>query len=246
MAQYEYGFKMLGIAATGFTAIFLVQLILLFRKDVKRNYSDIAEMAGLVIIAIVLTFRVYYIRVEFVEILFGLAGAILIFIYIRKGIRLFSEISQSNRSLAMFVLLFYSSVSLYILSMAITPFVASLSEPMGMLAFGLLVIFILVNFLTGQTLYNGEEISPIKFVLKIQDRSTVLIILFLLFTAYAGAAKFGLLPKLYSDKYPPVYFELVTRAENGEEVPVNNTYKHEAFEDAYKKFVDRHNVVKEK
>jgi hypothetical protein len=54
-----------------------------------------------------------------------------------------------------------------------------------------------------------------------------------------GLTKVDLIPRMYSDQFPQAYFELVNRAESGEERPVDGAYQHEKFKAAYDRFVRR-------
>lgn len=239
MAQNDYGIKILGFTALAFALLFLVQLIWLAARRGTSRLLSIIELFSLVLLSLILSMRVFYIRFPFVEIVFGAAGLGLILVYLVKTIKAFSQLKTTNSFMAWIVLIFYGSVILYAISMTIVPFLPALAEPAGGAGFALLIIFLLAGLLNRGVQIDGEKISTFRYVLRFKDRSVVLLTLFLLFTAYMGFTKIGVLPRMYSDEYPRAYFELVNAAESGREKPVDGKYKHEEFKEQYDRFVAR-------
>ncbi len=70
--------------------------------------------------------------------------------------------------------------------------------------------------------------------------------LFVLFTVYMGLIKIDLLTKMFSDEYPQAYFQLVNRADEGLEDPLNGKYQHQEFKEMYDRFVSRHGSEEKK
>ena len=68
----------------------------------------------------------------------------------------------------------------------------------------------------------------------------MLLSIFMLFSLYIGLNKVNLIPAIYSDEYPRAYFELVNRAESGEEELVDGRYQHDRFQEEYEKFIEKH------
>jgi hypothetical protein len=56
---------------------------------------------------------------------------------------------------------------------------------------------------------------------------------------YFGLSGTGILPKLYSNKFPQAYFEMVNNAETGKEKPVNGEFKYQEFKKSYDQFVEK-------
>ncbi|MDH4058366.1 MAG: hypothetical protein OEU76_06355, partial [Cyclobacteriaceae bacterium] len=102
-----------------------------------------------------------------------------------------------------------------------------------------LILFVGLSLASKQFMIDGEKISSIRFVSRFRDRSVLLITLFLIFTAYMGLTKIEILPKMYSDEFPQVYFKMVNDAEMGKEEPIDGKYKHERFKEKYDEFVSR-------
>lgn len=239
MAQNDYGMAMVGIVAASFSVLFLIQFVSVFFKR-KRYRAQLAEVACLLVLSAIMAMRVFYIRFEFVEYVFGVAGVVLIVVYGQKMLKAYVIAKPKNKSLAILVLIFYSSVVLYLISMIAAPFLSVVSEPMGMAAFGLIVIAIIGNLVLGNMLIDNEKTTAYRFILTLRDRSMVLIALFLLFTSYLAFTKVQLLPTLYSDEFPQSYYNLVNQAETGKEIPVNGKFKHEVFKENYEIFLKHH------
>lgn len=238
MAQNNYGFKIMGLVAFIFGLLFVTQLVYVFRNKSKIDYLVICELIGLFTISIILGLRVYYIHFELVELLFGLAGGLLIAVYGVKAVHIFKEISPKNKILAWLVLCFYVSLIFYILSMTVIPFLPIFSEVFGILAFVLLIIFGVVSFRKKLMNYGSEKATSISVIAQNKDRSIVLMSLFLLFTVYMGFSKLEVLPKMYSDEFPQAYFELVNTAEMGQGEAVDGKCKHEEFKEKFEKFLE--------
>jgi hypothetical protein len=239
MAQNDYGIQILGFVALAFGVIFLLQLIFTLRKR-RIDAVSVTELGSLVMLSVILFMRVFYLRFPFVEILFGLAGFVLIASYLIKLVVSWNTLKEKNKFMGMLVALFLGSIVAYSVSMTIVPFVSRASEPAGALGFGLLLLFLTIALLKGEMLVEGERLSAFAYVARLKDRSIVLATLFLLFTAYMGLTKINAIPKMYSDEFPQAYFELVQQAELGKEQPINGKYRHEEFKEKYELLISRH------
>lgn len=245
MAQNDYGVKILGMVAIAFSFLFLIQVISsINKKNENKNKSGVIELFSLFLLSGILALRVFYIRFPFVELFFGGAGLLLVLIYGRKLVRSYKLNQPKSSVMAWLVLLFQASIILYIVSMITVAFFPYLSEPTGGAAFALILAFILIGLLKQKIMVGSERISAFSFVARFKDCSVLLITLFLLFTAYMGFTKIGVLPKMYSDEFPQAYFELVNQAETGKEKTVNGKFKHEEFKENYDRFVERNTLSK--
>jgi hypothetical protein len=237
MAQNDYGITILGIVAFAFGFLFIGQLM--FKKKATSNIWSLLELISLSLLAVILGLRVFYIHFALVEMVFGISGVVLVVVYAKKLIQTYSEVRTRNRWLSLLVASFHVSIIFYSLSMVTVPFFPALAEPLGAIAFTLLVGFIAASYLKKDIMLEGEKISGFKFVGRFKDRSVVLASLFLLFTLYLGFTKIDFLPKMYSDEYPQSYFQLIDQAEKGIEKPANGKYKHEELKEMYDAFVKR-------
>lgn len=238
MAQNNYGLKIMGIVAFIFGVLFLTQLVYVVKNKAKIDYTSIGELIGLFTISIILGLRVYYIHFELVELVFGLAGGLLIMVYGAKAFQLFKGVKSKNPVLAYLVLCFYSSLIFYVLSMTIIPFLPIFSEVFGIIAFVLLILFGVISFRNKQMNYGADKVTSISFIAGNKDRAILLMSLFILFTAYMGLSKIEILPKMYSDEFPQAYFELVNKAEMGDIEEIDGKAKHEKFKEEFEKFLE--------
>jgi uncharacterized membrane protein len=247
MAQNDYGIEILGLVAVAFSFLFLIQLISSFNKRREsKDASGAIELFSLVLLSGILSLRVFYIRFPFVEIVFGIAGLLLVLVYVYKLNKSYKLNCHKSKVMTWLVLLFQMSIILYIASMITVAFLPFLSEPTGGAAFALILAFIFISLVKRKIMVGSESISAFSFVARFKDCSVLLITLFLLFTAYMGFTKIGVLPKMYSDEFPQAYFELVNQAESGKEKPVNGAFKHEEFKANYDRFVKRNSSESKK
>ncbi len=247
MAQNSYGLILLGVVAAAFAMVFLTQLVTYLDKN--REYPDyliLLEHISLILISTILSLRIFYIRFMFVEEIFILSGLMLALVFSVRLVRNYNTIVLNNKIMAWSVVLFHASIILYVVSMALAPLYPPLSEPAGILAFLLLIVFTISGFVNKEILLEGENQTVFSYVNRFRDHSIVLIAVFLIFTGYMGLTKFGVVPKMYTDEYPQAYFELVKQAEAGEEKIVNGKYKHEEFKEMYDHFVSRNSVLDQK
>lgn len=246
MAQNDYGVAIVGVVAALFGLLFIIQLLFRLRQKNKKGIIDSLELISLAALSVILAMRVFYLRFQFIEMVFGLAGLILIAVYIQKLMQSWQSLKDKGRTLAILIVLFHSSIVLYVTSMVTVPFLPGMAEPSGGLAFALLISFVVISVVKKDIMVAGEKVSGLKYVATFKDRSVLLLALFVLFTAYMGLTKVGVLPKMYSDEFPQAYFELVNQAETGKEKPVNGKFKHEEFKEKYDRFVERNGSAAKK
>lgn len=239
MAQNSYGIKIMGGVAAAFGLLFLIQALQSFYKD-KNNPIEIVELCSLGLLSLIICLRVFYIHFLYAELIYGLAGVSLIWVYLYKMSTSFSQILKQNSYLAGMVILFYGSISLFILSMTITPFIPWLAEPAGVFAFTLIIIFTAVSLIKKEVLYNGEKVHALRLATQAEHRTVVVLSLFVLFSLYIGLNKVNVIPAIYSDEFPKAYFDLVNSAETGGDIPVDGLYEHDRFQEEYQKFIEKH------
>jgi hypothetical protein len=239
MAQNGYGIKLMGAVAAVFSLLFLVQ-VFEYVQEGKTKPFPLIELVSLAILAGIISLRVFYIHFPYAELLYGLAGFSLFVVYAIKLGTIFPQIREENRFLSWMVLLFFGSLSLFVLSLTITPFFPWLAEPAGMAAFALILIFTAASLAKKEVLYHGENVNALKIATRAEPRAVMLLSIFMLFSLYIGLNKVNLIPAIYSDEYPRAYFDLVSQAETGNEEPVDGQYQHDRFQEEYQKFIEKH------
>lgn len=239
MAQNSYGLVVLGGVAAVFGLSFGIELIGLLGRKKPADPFVVTELVCLFVLAILLSLRVFYIHFRYVELVFVIAGLVLAMIYFRKMVNRFRIVRPVNLPLAILVLVFHASIILFLVSLVTVPFAPMVSQPAGIIAFVLLLVFLVAGFLSKEKIIDGETTSVFGTVARLKDHSVLLLTLFFLFSLYVGGNRIGWLPAVYSDEFPQAYFELVEQAASGKESPVNGKYAHQLFKERYDAFVQR-------
>jgi hypothetical protein len=245
MAQNSYGLNIIGAVAFIFGIVFLIEIISLLRLGKEVNVSHFVEPACLVLISIFMGFRIFYIYFPYVEWLFGAATIVLIITYFIGMITRFRYYQNKNRFLAMLVIVFHLSIIFFLSSLVLILFTPFIAEVTGAAAMVLLICFVAAGFLRKQVLVDGNNLSAFKMVSKYKGHSVMLATLILLFSLYFGLNRIGVLPAVYSDKYPKAYFELVEQAATNKEKPINGKYKYQEFMQKYNQFLKDNSGIKQ-
>jgi hypothetical protein len=239
MAQNEYGMTLLGLTAACFGLLFTFQFIKT-AGYAHHTWQNMAELACLVVLSVLLTLRTFTIYSSWLELLFFVTAAILAIVYLSNLYQLVYQAKINNARLVALVVVFYLSLIFFILSAILISVWPEVTEPLWWLAFLLILLFALAAWAYNYFYIDGEKITAFQFLFKLKDRSLVLISMFLLFTLYSGFTRIGWLPKMYSSEFPQGYYKLLNKAETGNEKPVNGKFKHEEFKERYEDFVRKH------
>lgn len=237
MAQNDYGKSLLGGVAAFFALLFIFQLGDTLRYTQRSNWM-IAELICLIILSCTTALRIFNWSSRLVEWITVLTGTALISIYLFR-IVYFSR-QKLTGSLKVLILLFYSSLILFLISILFIQVTPAISGPFWFAAVVFLLFFAAGSWYTGPVHSEGEKLSVFQFVFHLKDRSLLLISLFVIFSLYIGFTRMGWLPRMYSNELPQSYYKLVRDAESGKEVPVNGRYQHEEFKKQYDHFVKKH------
>jgi hypothetical protein len=239
MAQNSYGLTLLGAVALSFGLLFLYQFFQTFNDAEGNDIFLKAELLSLFVISILFSLRMFHVYVPFSELLFAIAGLVLIFVYVKKMLQRYGILQAKNKKLAKLSLVYHLSLILFIISLIAAPFLPQLYAYFGVVGFVLLVGFLIMGLLVPNYILDGSEISGFKLVARLKDRSMILLSLFFIIALYMGLTRIGVLPSMYSDEYPQAYFKLVNKAETGKEKPVNGKYRHQEFKEKYDDFLER-------
>lgn len=240
MAQNGYGITIIGGVAITFGLVFLWQTFQMLKSEKNTKSQTVVELLSLFLLSTLLAFRVFYIHFPFVEYLFGLAGLSLILAYFKKITNSYSTVRLQNRSAFLLSLLFFGSLTFYLATLTVMPFIPWLAEAFGAIAFVMIISFGMIALQKRELMIEGDKISPFKLAFQTEERSVLLISVFLLFTLYTGLTRLDLLPEIYSDEFPQAYFELVDRSESGIEEPINGSFQHEKFKEEYDSVIERY------
>ena len=143
MAQNNYGLKIIG---AWLLCLDWCLPMSSYRSCVKMRKIDVymlIELACLFLVSFIFGFRVFYIHFPYIELLFTIAGILLMILYLRKMIFRFRYLQPKNNLLAILVLMLHLSIILFLFSLAMVPFVPKITEVTGIIALVLLLGFII-------------------------------------------------------------------------------------------------------
>jgi hypothetical protein len=244
MAQNNYGLPIISAVCMAFGLIFFVQFIQALRSNEPNKTEQAIELIALFILAFIFTLRTLQIYFPFIEWIFVAAALILALNYLTRLRHWFRLINQKNKTLARLILIAYLSIMLFCNAMVEITFKPRIARWTGALALFLVFVFLLSGLLKRYYVIEGESRSAFSIIAGFKDRLYLLLCLFIIFSLYFGLSGANILPKLYSNKFPQAYFELVNNAETGKEKPVNGEFKYQEFKKNYDQFVER-NIKKD-
>lgn len=240
MAQNSYGMTILGGVAGFFTLLFFYQLFLRLNKKSNKDRMGELEFLCMGIMSLLIALRIFNIHSALTEIIFASAGLTLAFIYLSKTVSAFMAFKTKTSLPSVSIAAYYLSISLFILSLVTFTLLPQPSFVMGLVAFFLLVAFLIISLVKKDTIIEGETFSVFKLVRGFRDQSVILMSLFFVFSLYIGLSTAGILPKLYTDQFPQAYYSLLRDADTRKDQPVNGKYRHDAFKKNYEIFVEKH------
>lgn len=243
MARNSYGTDLIGFSCIGFAIIFLSDSLALVVTDrSKVNPLRMLENILLSALSVLFALRVFYIRFEGIELVVSAVGFVLAVIYILRRISM--KLQGIKSYLATFFIL---AISLFFLSLAIAPIIASVSQIIGVLGFIFLAISIGLTLFKPKVTMEAEsedeemkEASSLQYLFSLGRNSVVIAIAFILMSAYVGLTQLELVPELYTNAKPQKYIKLVKMAEAGEEEPINGRYSHEIYAREMEEFLEKH------
>lgn len=215
MAQNSYGLKIIGGVAFLFGGLFLLELIQVIARPGKKDGFAIAELAAMAVFAIVLGCGVFMISIPGMQWIFAGAGAFLVFFYTRKLFIRFRRLVHRNRRLAWLGALFHFSIILFLLTIVVAPFSATVATLTGWAGIITLLLFIAGTFLKKYELLEGNKVTVLQMVSGYRDHSIVLALLFLLVSLFSISQRAGILPGLYLDEYPRAFYDIMGRESAG-------------------------------
>jgi hypothetical protein len=240
MAQNSYGLPIISAVCMVFGLIFFIQFIQSLRASELNKTEQAIEFFVLFILAFIFTLRTFQVYFPFIEWLFVAAAVVLALNYLTRLRHWFLLINQKNKMLARLILIAYLSMVLFCMAMVEITFKPRIARWTGSLALFGVFVFLIFGLFRRYFLIEGENRSAFSVIAGFKDRLYLLLSLFIIFSLYFGLSGANILPKLYSNKFPQAYFELVNNAESGKEKPAEGgEFKYQEFKKSYDRFVDR-------
>jgi hypothetical protein len=239
MAQNSYGLKIIVGVSFAFGLSFLAQLIYQLQRKDHHDTSSIVELLGLSVLSFLLPLYLFQINIPFAEWIIVAAGLTVIFVYLQRMIDRYRLFSTESRSMSLLILIFHLSIILFILSIIFVSIQQRFSTVSGISALVLLVVFLAFAFFTQKLKNQNEVTTTFATVTRFRDRSVLLLSLFFIVSLYMIFTETRVLPRLYSDRFPQAYFELIKKAESGKDTLMNGRYRHQEFKDEFDGFRQR-------
>lgn len=240
MAQNNYGFTILGWVAMGFMLLFGYQL---WRKLMGKKPADrivLAELGSLVIISLLLGLNCFHVRVPFADYVLSVAALVLLAVYVLRFREHLANISGEQQLPRTLAVAYYGGVILFLAGIVASPFLPQWTAFAGILAFTLLLAFIIGSFVLPGFQRGWKQVHALQVIGRFRDRSFIVASFCFLVSFYGLLVGRGLLPPLYSDDYPKAYFDMQTSGKSGKDDTLRPEQKQQAFKTQYEDFVQQH------
>jgi hypothetical protein len=244
MAQNSYGFKLMGLSYFGLALLYIVRISRTLIEDFsgleKKDIVGISELLLLSFMFSLFGLRSFFINIPFTDLIFLSLCSLLLVVYFIIAKRIFNATINVNPGLARNVIFFYSSILLFILSLGLRFVFSSLSALIGTMGILASLSFIISLLRNKQYSFSGKSLTLLQFVVSSKNKAGMLFLFFLFSAIYLGFSNFRIIPGIENAEKPATYIELRTRAETGNEKPVNGKYEYQIYKEAMDKFLARH------
>jgi hypothetical protein len=250
MAKNGYGYTLIGLSCFGLALLYFAQVswkvIEEFSSPEKKDITAISELLLLASLLVLFGFRAFYINIPFGDLIFITLCGLLSVVYFIIASRIFKTGKNANPGLAGNVLLFFTALLFFLFSLGtriISPSLSAISGVMGILTS---VPFLISILRKKKYDISGKTITLLKFIISSGSKAGILFLFFVLSAIYLGLSNFKIIPAIENADKPAAYIELINRAENGKDKPVNGKYRHELYKEAMDKFLTRHGIKNKK
>lgn len=244
MARNSYGFD---VVAAGFFMIGFSYALqagwALVEEGGKIQRSDLPRTFELIFLAgffALLSLRFAYYSFAGAEIVFSAVCFALSLVYLIMGRDHFKSLIQRNVHLARSIVFLNVAVAIFVLSLGVRIFSPTLSLAGGILAFFVSIPFLVAVVRATNYELHGKNITAVAYVRKSRIKAGLLLSLLLLSVTYLALSTFDIAPSIETSSKPKTYLDLVRQAETGQEEAANGKYKHEIYETAMDRFLERH------
>lgn len=244
MAQNGYGFTLMGVSYFGLALLYIARISWKVTEDFsgieKKDIVGISEFFLLASMFTIFGLRAFYINIPFIGLIYIALCGLLLVVYFIIASGMFYATKNENPGLARNVIIFFSSILLFILSLGFRIINPSLSALIG--TFGILASlpFFIELMRRKKYYHSGKSITLLQFIVVSGNKAGMLFLFFIFSAIYLGLSDFRILPGIENAEKPWIYIELRTQAESGKEKPVNGKYKYQTYKEAMDKFLQRH------
>jgi len=240
MAQNGYGFDIIGFVCLVFGIVFLIRLVRLSGKGKKTDIWAMLEFCCLSAMAFGFALKSFHIYVAFLDRMLAISSLFLALVFAKRMIEHFADLKGKNTRLSYIILIYYSSLIVFLLAIASTIFFPAFSVYFETVAFLLMLVFVVCSFMYKRVMVDGSSRSVLDHLRAFRDSSMLLVCIFTIMVLYTGLTRVGLLPTMYSDDFPQAYFRMVNADNSKKET--NGKYKHQEFKEQYEAFLKKNNL----
>jgi len=237
MAQNTYGMTLLGVVAAIFAILFISQWVRRTKKKGVTADARTVELASLAVMSILISLKIFQLSFLASRWLMLIAGLALILVYGRSLLKFIQEGSDLPVLYKAFKIIYYLTLIVFIVSFAISDVAYRLSNSLMLVALVMAIICVVMALMNKRFLVNGTEETDWSWMLARRDRSALLMVLFTFMSLYMVLASSGILPPLYSDEFPPAFYTMQDKKDDG--AKDGASIDHRAFKREYLHFVER-------
>jgi hypothetical protein len=243
ISKNAYGFTLMGVSCFGLAGLYFMQFIWKLIEDhaalTKNEKLWLAELLLLSIMLTLFGFRAFYIYYPGSKLLFMVVCIFLVVVYLMLALEVFNTVKRDNKGFGLNILFFHLAIFFFLTSMAARP-VPTLSIALGILGLVGSVPVILAVLRKQRFEVQGETETLFDFVRKSKNKAGLLFMFFLVSGIYTGLSQFGIIPEIENSDRPKAYIDLINKAESGIEKAVDGKYRHQAYQEAMDRFLERH------
>lgn len=243
MARNAYGFDFIGIACFGIAALFFFQILWKIAGEygtlTRSSIPEIAELFLLAMLTLLFGLRAFYIYIDGADVIFSLVCVLQLALYAWIGYHLVSSTKVENKSLAIRLIFFYSSLAFFFLSI-LTRTKTNLSLTFGLVAVLAAMPFFISLARRERFGINEKSFTILNFIISSKNKAGLLFLFFMSSALFTGLSYFNIIPAIENVDRPAAYIELINHAESGKEKPANGQYQHEKYKEVMDNFLKRH------
>lgn len=244
MAQNNYGLKLIGLTCLGFSCLFFFEA--LFDRKRKTALSSTnkilltVELLVLSGLALLLFFRSYFIDFNEATFLFSILLILLTSIYVIYLIQSVSRWWSESKSLSTGLVLYFLVLILFLITSILVIGVHNNNAFIGIAGAICLMTFVLWVILTKKIIVEGERITIISHIWKMQNKSFIVLIALLAVGLYFVLNRSNFIPPLYTNEKPAGYLKLIKEAEDGTEDAEEEEHTYQLFDERYQAFIKKY------
>ncbi|HTE32043.1 MAG TPA: hypothetical protein VK666_16795 [Chryseolinea sp.] len=239
MALNAYGITLMSYVMLGFCLLFGYELaVLLPRREsmesIKKPWMGV-ELAALALICLVYFLKALTIQIPQESNIVFLLSFLLMAVNIYFFYRAWTLAKHSPMGLKLALVLYFLALFMAWLAVGFFTFENTAGIPFTVLAILAIAGFAIMVW-KKKVIVNGEETNGLKLVGKLENKSTLQLVLLMLVVIYYSLSSLNILSPLYFGSLPNGYYKVV-QMKNNKSGSTEKGTDPTAFEEAYKAFI---------